>query len=100
MLSIYYIDLWSIDHAWESVIMNSQFHRNSSMQPFVQIHYHSLSNQIMQTQKIEMRQNTEKLERAEQNIQNGNDFSVNPFLRKTFAPISILESFRLLYLNT
>ena len=36
----------------------------------------------------------------EQNIQNGNNFSVNPFLRKTFAPISILESFRLLYLNT
>ena len=50
-----YIDLWSFDHACEFVVMNSQFHWNSSMQPFVQFHYHSQPNQI-----LEMGQNTEK----------------------------------------
>ena len=75
-----------------SKFINATFCTNSL--PFIAKSNHGNSK------KLKWGKIQKKLERAEQNIQNGNNFSVNPFLRKTFAPISILESFRLLYLNT
>ena len=77
--------------------MNSQFHRNSSMQPFVQFHDHFLSNQIIQHQKIEMGKNRKDFEVQTRwtNFvrQNGRIFLSIHFNEKRLLQLAFLKAF-------